>query len=205
MAGINYPLWTQLKANIVTLLKEVATEETLVDPERNFIVERDKYVPWIEAQQNLSLVNVMVKNVNPNSGRSGSKSSVMDDIEIMIEMYSIGKAGEVLPVDQVAADRLDLLTAQVREALTRLKQRDYLFPRTANGLIIDNNNSFNLTFFDQVSEQSTKQYAPAQYGFTVQMPFIPTDNNDFVDLTELNIAVKEDDLVLFGARFNYDV
>lgn len=205
MAGINYPLWTQLKTNIVTLLKEVAVEETIVDPARNFIVERDKYVPWIEAQQNLSLVNVMVKNANTNGGRSGSKSSVMDDIEIMIEMYSIGKAGQVLPVDQVAADRLDLLTAQVREALTRLKQRDYLFPRTANGLIIDNNNNFNLTFFDQVGEQSTKQYAPAQYGFTVHMPFIPTDNNDFVDLTELNVSVKEDDLVLFGARFNYDI
>lgn len=204
MAGINYPLWTQLKTNIVTLLEEVATEETLIDPARNFIVEKDRYRPWIEAQQTIPLVNVMVQNTDTNSGRSGNKSSTMDNVNVIVDMYAIGQAGEILPADQVASDRLDLLTAQVREALTRLKERDYLFARTANGLVIDGNNNFSLTYYDQESEQATRQYAPARWSFTVQMPFVPTDNNNFADLTELNISVKQDDLVSFGARFNYD-
>lgn len=204
MAGINYPLWTTLKANIVTILQEIATEEALVDAGRNFIVQKDRWRPWIEAQQKLALVNVMIQGVGQDSERSSNRRSTLDEVAVIIDMYALGKAGEVLPADEVSANRIDLLSAQVREGLTRLKNSDLGFTRTlANGFVIDRNIDFTLTYYDQENEQATGQYAPARWSFTVKMPYIPTDNNDYNDLTELNISVKEEDLEDYALRFNY--
>jgi len=204
MAGINYPLWVQLKNNIVTQLKVIATEETIVDTARNFEVGKDRWMTWIEAQQKVSLVNVMVSNVGQNSGRSQNRVSSLDQINVVVDMYAIGKAGEILPPDEVAADRIDLLTAQVREGLTRLKFSDFGFSKDSNqGCIIDLISDFTLTYYDQVSEQSTGQYAPARWSFDVNMPFIPTDNNDYTDLEELNVSVSDETLSLYELKFNY--
>ena len=205
MAGIDYPLWTTLKTNIKTILEAIATEETIISAARNFLVQKDRWRPWIEAQQNIALVNIMVQTVGTNINRSGSRRNTLDDINVMIDMYALGEAGEVLPADELAADRLDLLTVQVREGLTRLKESDFSFSKDSEfGFIIDRGDpNFTLTYYDQENEQSAGHYAPARWTFTVQMPFIPTDNNDEIDLTKLNVSVKDETLEQYALRFTY--
>ena len=205
MAGIDYPLWATLKANIETILEAIATEETIVAAARNFLVTKDRWRVWVESQQNIALVNIMIQTVGTNVDRSGSRRNTLNDINVMVDMYALGEAGEVLPADEVAADRLDLLTAQVRAGLTRLKESDFGFdPDSEFGMVIDRGDTdFTLTYYDQENEQSAGQYAPARWTFTVQMPFIPTDNNDEIDLTELNISVKDETLEQYALQFTY--
>ena len=203
MAGISYPLWFTLKGNIKTILETIATEETIIDSARNFEVEKDRWRPWIEAQQNVPLVNIMVQTVGLNAPRSTNRRSTLDDVTVNIDMYALGEAGDVLPVDEIAAKRLDLLIAQVREGLTRLAQTDFGFEKDPDGgFPIDRENAdFTLTYYDQENEQATGQYAPARWTFIIQMAFIPTDNNEYNDLTELNVSLE--DLTEFSLKFTY--
>ena len=205
MAGINYPLWYTLKNNIVTILQAVAAEETIIDPARNFDVQKDRWRPWIESQQNVPLVNVMVATTNINGDRSSNRRNVLDDVNVTVDMYALGEDDDVTPVDEIASDRLDLLVAQVREGLTRLKETDFLFTNDPDfGFPIDRQDTnFNLTYYDQENEAATGQYAPARWSFTVQLAFIPTDNNDEIDLTELNVSVLDETLEQYALRFTY--
>ena len=203
MAGIDYPLWFTLKDNIKTILETIATEETIVDSARNFSVEKDRWRPWIEEQQSVPLVNIMVQTVGTNTPRSSNRRNTLDDVTINIDMYALGEAGEVLPPDEIAAKRLDLLIAQVREGLTRLAQTDFGFEKDPEfGFPIDRENAdFSLTYYDQENEQATGQYAPARWTLIVQLAFIPTDNNTYNALTQLNVSLK--DLELFKLKFTY--
>ena len=193
------PLWTTLKTNIVTELEAVAAEETIIDPGRNFIVNKDRWRPYIEAQQNIPLVNVMVQNVGQVSERSANRRMTMDDISVNVDMYALGEGGDVLPADQLSADRLDLLVAQVREGLTRLDTNDFGFVRDVDGgILIDRSLAFSLTYYDQQNEQATGQYAPARWNFNVNMPFIPNDKRTYIDLEELNVTLEQ-----YALRFTY--
>ncbi len=203
MAGISYPLWFTLKDNIKTILKTIATEETIIDSARNFSVEKDRWRPWVEEQQSIPLVNIMVQAVGINTPRSSNRRNTLDDVTINIDMYALGEAGEVLPPDEVAAKRLDLLIAQVREGLTRLAQTDFGFEKDPDfGFLIDRENAdFTLTYYDQENEQATGQYAPARWTLIIQLAFIPTDNNIYNELTELNVSLE--DLTEFSLKFTY--
>ena len=203
MPGIDYPLWFTLKSNIKMILETIATEETIVDAARNFEVEKDRWRPWIEAQQSVPLVNIMVQTVGLNAPRSTNRRSTLDDVTINIDMYALGEGGDVLPVDEIAAKRLDLLIAQVREGLTRLAQTDFGFTKDPNGgFPIDRENAdFTLTYYDQENEQATGQYAPARWTFIVQLAFIPIDDNVYNALTELNVSLE--DLTEFSLKFTY--
>jgi hypothetical protein len=193
------PLWSTLKTNIVTELTAIAAEENAVSPGRNFLVQKDRWRPWIEAQQNTPLVNVMVQTVGQDSARSANRRSSMDEITINVDMYALGKGGETLPADEVAAERLDLLIAQVREGLTRLDTNDFGFTRDPiTGWSIDRNINFSLTYYDQENEQASGQYAPARWSFSVNMPFIPNDKRVYNNLEELNVNVQE-----YALRFDY--
>ena len=193
------PLWSTLKTNIVTELTAIAVEETLISAGRNFLVQKDRWRPWIEAQQNTPLVNVMVQTVGQDSARSGSRRSSMDEITINVDMYALGKGGETLPADELAAERLDLLIAQVREGLTRLNTSDFGFTRDpVTGWSIDRNINFSLTYYDQEYEQASGQYAPARWSFSVGMPFIHNDKRIYLDLEELNVTLEQ-----YALRFTY--
>ena len=203
--AIALPLWNALKVNIVTQLTAIAVEETLVDAGRDFEVSKDRWRPWIEEQQKKALVNIMVDTVSGNGDRSTQRVSALDDIIVKADMYAIGKAGEVLPADEVAAERLDLLIAQVREGLTRLAFTDYGFTKDSTfGNVIDHDSNFQLNYYDQESQQATGQYAPARWSFTVQMPFIPVDDNDYENLEELGVVVSDETAALFALDFTYD-
>lgn len=203
MPGIDYPLWYMLKNNIVTILKAIATEENLVDPGRNFEVEKNRWRPWVEAQQNIPLVNVMVQTVSPNTGRSANRRNGLDDVTVNVDMYALGEGGDVMPMDELAAKRLDLLIAQIREGLTRLKETDFGFTKDPDfGFPIDRENTdFTLTYYDQENEQATGQYAPARWTFIVQLAFIPVDDNIYNALIELNVSFE--DLTDFSLKFIY--
>ena len=205
MAGISLPLWNTLKVNIVTILEAIAAEETIVDAGRNFLVQQDRWRPWVEAQQNIALVNVLVQTVNTNTSRSSNRRNTLDDIADIIDMYSLGEGGEIMPADELAATRLDLLVAQVREGLTRLAETDFDFTEDPEfGFPIDRSETdFTLVYYDQENEQSSGQYAPARWSFTVQLVFVPIDNNVYNDLEELNVSVKDDTLEQFALRFTY--
>jgi len=204
MAGINYPLWVTLKTNIKTQLEAIATEENLVSPARNFIVTKDRWRPWLEAQQKVALVNIMVQTVGIVSERSTSRRATLDEVQLNVDMYALGEAGQVLPVDEVAADRLDLLVAQVREGLTRLNTIDFGFTKDPDhGWPIERDNNFSLTYYDQENENVTGQYAPARWSFNVRSVFIPEDKREYLDLSELNVTVKDEMLEQYALKFNY--
>jgi len=204
MAGISYPLWYTLKNNVKTILTEIAASENAISTARNFEVAKDRWRPYIESQHNKALANILVQNVNVDTERSGNRVNSIDDISVIVDMYAIGKAGETLPTDEVAADRLDLLIAQVREGLTRLDKIDFLFTRDPDyGFPIERKSDFTLTYYDQEATNATGQYAPARWSFTVAMPFIPNDERTYYDLDELNLTVKDDTLNLYSLKFDY--
>lgn len=202
--AIDYPLWTTLKANIVTALNEIATEEAAVSPARNFIVQQNRWRPWVEQQQKVALVNVLVQTVIQDGERSSARVSSLDNVTVFVDMYALGRGGSVLPADEIASDRIDLLVNQVREGLYRLKNAYFNFPvDQADGPVIDSDLDFTLTYYDQENEQTTGQYAPARWAFDVQLAYIPTDNNDYNNLEELNVSVKDDTLEAYSLRFEY--
>lgn len=203
--AIAFPLWYTLKQNIVTQLQAIAAEEALVSAGRDFEVAQDRWRPWIEEQQKKALVNVMIETVGVNGDRSTQRASTLDDILVKVDMYAIGEAGEILPADGVAAERLDLLVAQVRNGLTRLAFTDYGFSKDSTfGNVIDHDSNFALNYYDQESQQATGQYAPARWSFTVQMPFIPVDDNDYQNLEKLGVVVSDETAALFALDFTYD-
>ncbi len=70
-------------------------------------------------------------------------------------------------------------------------------------MIDTGNTNFTLSVYDQEGQNSSKQYAPARWSFTVEMAYIPTDNNDYNDLEELGVTVTIDDLDSFSQEFDY--
>lgn len=120
--AIAKPSYATLKDNIVTILSAVSTADSVGDTSRAFIVERDRWRPWIENQQEVSLVNVMVDSARTEPG--GGQKYHPYRFVINIDMYVLGTAVEqtdedtgtvtLTPADKDAADRLDLLIAQVQ-------------------------------------------------------------------------------------------
>jgi hypothetical protein len=205
--AVSYPLWYTLKANIKTFLEAIATEENAVDTGRNFLVSMDRWNPWIESQQGVALANILTQTVALNTDRSGSRRNGLDNITVIVDMYALGKpkVDGLLPGDEIAAKRLDLLVAQVREGLTRLNDNDFGFAKdSTGGFLIDRDINFTLTYYDQESAEASGQYAPARWTFNVMMPFIPEDKRTYYDLDVLNLSVKKDDLENFALQFTYD-
>ena len=197
--AVDYPKWYTLKANIVTILQAVATAENAESTARNFKVQKDRWRPWIESEHNTPLVNVMVQGATPDDARSSSRNIVMDEVTVNVDMYVVGEAGETLPVDELAANRLDLLVAQVRKGLTTLDKIDYGFEIGE----IDRSQKLTLSYYDQVNESLTGQYAPARWSFSVILPFEPSDETVYYDLEELNVSVTDETLDLYALKFNY--
>ena len=221
--AVIYPLWYYLKQNIKYYLEQLAAEEKAIAVGRDFKVEVDNGRPYIEADQGVALVNIMVKGVNQNTTRSASRTASLNTVAVTLDMYVLGQSGGSLPSSELAAQRLDLLVAQTREGLSRLKDIDLGFKETdpvdpnnptgptwadiygsGIGMLIDGGLNFNLTYYDQENEMATGQYASARWDFECNMPFIPVDNNLYRNLEELNLLVSDETLELFATKFTYD-
>ena len=206
MAGVSLPAYSTLKANIVTLLQEVATAEVLIDAGRGFTVTRDRWRPWIESQQSTALVNVMVDSVQSAGG--GTAHNVTDRVNVNLDMYVLGTYDEQIdsdtgavtltPADEIAAARLDLLVNQVRHGIARMKNRDLGF---AAGKIMRNIGA-SLNIYNAEGQESTGCYAPARWSLTVDLAYEPDDDATTVAMTELNLTWK-DTLESWASRYTY--
>jgi hypothetical protein len=207
MAGIATPPWYTLKGNLKTILAAMSTAEKAVEPAREFLATRDRWRPWIAKQQDIAMVNVMVDGVQPAQAGSGSRHFKMVDVSVNLDMYVLGtheeQDGDLSPADEVAAARLDLLTAQVLSAILRKDNQDLGFSRGTNGeQLIGMMSGLTLQIYPQEDEQATGQYAPARWSFTVGVPFIPQEGPDLPAFDELNIEMKQL-LESWGAKFTY--
>lgn len=206
--AVAMPGFSTLKANIVTALREVAAAENAVSPARNFIVTQDRWRPWIENQQSVALVNVMVDNVSSAGG--GSHFNATDRVNVNVDMYVLGTYDEqvsagsgtitLTPADEIAAARLDLLIAQVRHAVSRMKNSDLGF----SAGVISRNISPTITVYSQEGDDATNQYAPARLSLSVDMAYEPADDATATTITALNLTWK-DTLESWASRYTYTI
>lgn len=194
--AVDAPDYATVKANIVTILKAVATAENAVSTGRNFQVVRDMSQSWISSQQNKALVNVRLDSINPEGG--GTRHFTQDRVSFYIDLYVLGTAEEqtdeatgdvtLFPADQEAADRLDLLVAQVRYGITKMSTE-------ALGMTVGQCDSHalkaRLQIYDQDGSQDTGCYAPARFSFDVSIPYNPADDGPTVAVSEINVKFDE--------------
>ena len=198
MAAIALPPYNTLKKNIVDILNAVSALEVAAN-NPGFTAERDRYRNWDYTETLEARVNVMIQNMTPSGG--GSQIHTDYRTTVNVDMYVIGGAtqeetGEVegeevtvlTPANIVAAERLDLLIAQVQFALTQLAEHDFGF--TA-GLLGRNTKGMSLTISNQGDDQTVGVFAPARWSFDVVLPFTATDNGPTSDMTELNITLEK--------------
>lgn len=200
------PSYATLKNNIVTILQAVSTADSTTDASRAFIVERDRWRPWIENQQEVSLVNVMVDSARVEPG-SGSRRYHSYRFIVHLDMYVLGTAVEqtdedtgtvtLTPSDKDAADSLDLLIAQVQYGITQMIACDLGFtPGTIDV------KPPTLQIYNQEGAQDSGNYAPARWTLEVILPFYPADNGTVTEMTELNVTFKET-LENWGIKYVY--
>lgn len=194
--AVAYPAWYSVQTGIISALEKVATEENSIDEARNFIVSRDRWRPWIENQQNVALVNVMIENVSPGGG--GTRRYTQDRVTINIDCYVLGTTEEqtnegtgavtLTPADEFAAARLHLLVAQARHAITRMSEQDFGLPA---GTIDTGALKASVQIYNQEGDDSTGSYAPARISLEVVLPFEPSDDGVAVDITDAQIKFKQ--------------
>ena len=194
--AVAYPAWYAVQTGIISALEKVATEENSIDEARNFVVSRDRWRPWIENQQNVALVNVMIENVSPGGG--GTRRFTQDRVTINIDCYVLGTTEEqtdegtgavtLTPADEFAAARLHLLVAQARHAITRMSEQDF---GLSAGTIDTGALKATVQYYNQEGDDSTGSYAPARISFEVSLPFEPSDDDTAVDITDAQVKFKQ--------------
>lgn len=194
--AVAYPTWYSVQTGIISALEKVATEENSIDEARNFIVSRDRWRPWIENQQNVALVNVMIENVSPGGG--GTRRYTQDRVTINIDCYVLGTTEEqtnegtgavtLTPADEFAAARLHLLVAQARHAITRMSEQDF---GLAAGTIDTGALKATVQYYNQEGDDSIGSYAPARVSFELTLPFEPADDVATVALTDGNVEFAQ--------------
>ena len=195
--AVAIPAFSTLKANIKTMIETVATAENAVDIERNFTVSKDRFRPWIENQQDTALVNIMIDSVRSAGG--SAKFGSVDAVNVNVDMYVLGFPLEttnegtgvvsLVPADEKAAERLDLLINQVRFALTRMLNSNFGFsdPKTIDAKPA----TLALQIYTQEGTQESGNYAPARWTFSVNLPYKPEDDAVLVPLTEINTDMQK--------------
>ena len=194
--AVAYPAWYSVQTGIISALEKVATEESAIDEARNFIVSRDRWRPWIENQQNVALVNVMIENVSPGGG--GTRRFTQDRVTINIDCYVLGTTEEqtnegtgavtLTPADEFAAARLHLLVAQARHAITRMSEQDF---GLSAGAIDTHALKASVQIYNQEGDESIGSYAPARISLEVVLPFEPSDDGIAVDINESQLKFKQ--------------
>lgn len=194
--AVAYPTWYNIQTGIVNALNTVATAEATIDTARNFVVARDRWRPWIENQQNVALVNVVVDSVRPDGG--GTRRYTQDRITFNIDCYVLGTAEEqtdeetgavtLTPADEFAAARLHLLVAQVRHAITRMSAQDFgMSAGTVDTLALKTV----IQAYNQEGDESTGSYAPARIQLEVIAAYEPADDWAFVEIDTASLTMKQ--------------
>ena len=194
--AVAYPSWYNIQTGAVNSLRAVATEESAIDEARDFVVDRDRWRPWIENQQNVALVNVVIDSVRPDGG--GTRRHTQDRITINLDCYVLGTSEEqtseetgavtLTPADEFAAARLHLLVAQVRHAITRMSAQDFgMTPGTVDTLALKTV----IQAYNQEGDESTGSYAPARIQLEVIAAYEPADDGAFVEIEASDLTMKQ--------------
>ena len=193
MAGIAYPVVNAIKKNIVTILAAVSSAEvTAGNP--GFTAGRDRYRTWPYTEDLTAYVNTMLTGMTPESG--GSQGYTLYRATFNIDMYAIGGASSETVVDDEtiltpanieAADRLDLLIAQVQWGLTQLAKYDLGLPAGT----LYKKPGLTLTMSNQVSEDSTTVFAPARFTLEVLFPYNAADNAPTYTLPGIEVTMSK--------------
>lgn len=193
MAAISQSVINTIKKNIVTMLAAVSTAEvTAGNP--GFDVERDRYRTWDATEDLTAKVNVMLQSMTPEGG--GSQQYTLYRASFNVDMYALGGCSSESEVDDEfiltpanieAADRLDLLIAQVQFGLTQLAKYDLgLTPGT-----VYKKPGLSLTMSNQSADDSTTVFAPARFTLEVFVPYMASDNGEVFDLGTLTLTMQK--------------
>jgi hypothetical protein len=194
--AVAMPAYSTLKTNLKTILEAVATAEAAESAARNFTVTKDRWRPWIENQQDVALVNVMIDSIQPAGG--GSRRYSTQQVTVNFDMYVLGTTEEqvntgagtytVIPADENAALRLDLLIAQVQYAITRMVNQDFGMGAGKVGFSLG---GLRLQVYSQEAEEATGQYAPARWSMDVTLPYYPTDDAETNAIAEIDLTMAQ--------------
>ncbi len=184
---VSLPAYAVVRENIKDLIQEVATAEAAVASWRGFTVCKDRTRPWLEKEQ--KAVKALVNIITDSKEAIGNARYKKDEVTFFIDLYAFGRAKNVtvegvtslLPADEAAAARLDLLVEQVEFALTRMKNHDLGI--TAG--MISRNISSTLQFWSQEAEDSTGQYAPARFTIRVNLAYTVADDGTTAAISKL--------------------
>lgn len=193
MSAITPPVHNTIKKNIVTILTAVsAAEVTAGNP--GFTVERDRYRNWPKEDAMSAKVNVMVSGSAPDKGGSQQYTNYRTTFDIGLYVldaesceYAEDSEMVYIPANIAAADRLDLLIAQVQYGLTQLAQHDLGLPAGT----ISRSPAVSLTMSNQADDNSTTVFAPARFTIEVMIPYYAADNGPTFTMTEIDLKMKK--------------
>jgi len=169
--SISFPLYAQAIEGIYDAIKEVADAEYAEDPVLGFEVSKNRARPYIESVTNKALVNILLNKVDPISKES-SEYGEMQTATYHLDMYVRGSDTDLVPADESAIIRLQLLTSQVMFAIKAMKNVRF---NISVGKIRRRIES-SLQFYDiEDDRQSSSMYAPARYIFSCDFPYAPDD------------------------------
>ena len=201
MSAISAPAYAQVKQNIVTILEAVSAAEVTAGS-KGFTVERDRYRNFEYTEDLTAKVNVMMSGMTPEPG--GNQRYTPYRCTFEIGMYVIGGCTRdelideelvTIPANIEAADRLDLLVAQVLFGLTQLLTYDLgMTPGTIT------KGKPTLTMSNQVDDQSTTVFAPAKFTLECVLPYMAADNAATYALPGVTVTMQK---ALESVQLNY--
>jgi hypothetical protein len=165
-------LWTEAQEGIKLILEEVSTAQALINPDYAFIVYLNKYRPIIEDfTNNRAMVNV---RIGPVASENATNFDATHKVTFYLDCYVRGEneddpdnAGELVPTDEVAVQRLHYLVAMVYSGMTNLKN---IYFKLSQGKIVPGEIGVVFNPIPSV-ENSAETYAPAQVTFTAKFPY----------------------------------
>jgi hypothetical protein len=180
----NY-LWVKAQEGIVALLKDVASQQAIIDPLYNFSVLYNQYRPSIENLSDGAFVNVLIGDVVPSNDTNSSKNHI---VKYFIDCYYLGENEEsdddprpLVPADETASQRLQYLCAMVESGLTALSNYYYSLN---SGEIMPM--SIDLNFNEVIdAKDSYTPYAPARFIYSCMFPYEPKSLENLPTLERL--------------------
>lgn len=186
--AIDRYLWDYAQESIQALLQVISTGQTAINPAYKFVVVKNQYRPSIESlTENNHLVNIIIGQVISDGLESNfNKNHVVTyNIDCFVQGFNEDDAGNLVPADEAAVDRLTYLCAMVEFGLTKLANYYLDDSRFTNKIVPE---KLDLTFnpVDDASDSATP-YAPARFSYVVKFPYEPQDleNLPLLEATKL--------------------
>lgn len=173
----------QLEDNIVAILKAKAIEQTLLDPENEFFVDRDRLLSLDPAVDSFPLVVVWLQSLQSENSRSSGKTYQQETATFAIDCYTIGDQDNIEgSADINGTKRFLYLIEQVKYTLLALINIDLGLP--AGTLASKSWPDFQMYQPDVSHAENT--LISGRWTFKVEYSFIP-EELELLDLTLINV------------------